>query len=315
MPVWQPQLPPHDVVTQKAMTGPQAHSALRHAVLQALVSSGASGVDTQVDIVDEIGSTNTALLDQARATGDVRPRLLMAWQQTQGRGRCGRSWASQPEASLTWSWAQRLQADDWSGLSLAVGVSLAQALDPCKEVAGVRSAPRLGLKWPNDLWLLDPQVPTGGRKVGGVLIETLSVGRQRVCVVGVGLNVAPLQGVDARELSSGLGHLRELIPSVQVSEVLLRVAPAVAHGLQRFEQQGFEVFRAEFERRDLLMGRTVVTTSPTPSAISTTPMPLTGSACGVGPDGALRLRDADGHLHAVVSGEVSVRPSPPDPRR
>jgi BirA family biotin operon repressor/biotin-[acetyl-CoA-carboxylase] ligase len=287
------------------MTGPQAHPTLREALLEALVSSGASGIDTQVDIVDEIGSTNTALLDRARSTGDVRPRLLMAWRQTQGRGRSGRPWASQPQASLTWSWAQRLQAADWSGLSLAVGVALAQALDPSDAQAGVKPAPRLGLKWPNDLWLLDPRAPMGGRKVGGVLIETLSVDRQRVCVVGVGLNVGPLQGVDPSALSSGMGHLQELIPGVQVAEVLLRAAPAVAKALNEFEQVGFEAFRAEFERRDLLMGRVVVTSGSAPT-------PLTGLACGVGPDGALMLRGADGHLHAVVAGEVSVRPSPPD---
>lgn len=314
MPVWQPQLPAHDVVSQEAMTDPEAHPSLRAALLKALVSSGASGVDTQVDIVEEIGSTNTALLDRARATGDVRPRLFMAWRQTQGRGRSGRPWASQPHASLTWSWAQPLQAADWSGVSLAVGVALAQALDPCEADAGARPAPRLGLKWPNDLWLLDRQAPLGGRKVGGVLIETLSVDRQRLCVVGVGLNVGPLHGVDASALSSGLGHLQELIPDVQVSDVLLRVAPAVARALNEFEQQGFQAFRAEFERRDLLCGRTVVTSGSTSaaSAASAALTPLTGLACGVGPDGALTLRDADGHLHAVVSGEVSVRPSPPD---
>ena len=70
---------------------------------------------------------------------------------------------------------------------------------------------RIGLKWPNDLWLLDG--PGRGRKLGGVLIETVAVGERRMSVVGVGLNVLP-QPV-ALDLSSGYACLQELQPDIE----------------------------------------------------------------------------------------------------
>ena len=92
-------------------------------------------------------STNTQLLERARLArprrvagdvraaaygrraGDTQPCLLVAEHQTGGRGRLGRVWQSAPGASLTFSLALPLTASDWSGLSLAVGVALAEALD------------------------------------------------------------------------------------------------------------------------------------------------------------------------------------------
>lgn len=260
---------------------------------------GALGTDaqrTQVEVVEEIGSTNTALLEHARATGDLRPRLLMAWQQTQGRGRSGRPWVGEAGASLTWSFAQVLKSSDASGLSLAVGVALADALDPIK----VSSAPRLLLKWPNDLWLRDAQAPLGGRKVGGVLIETTSVQRARWCVVGVGLNVRPLPAQAAQHFTTGMGALQELDPAWEAPDALMRAAPAVVSALATFERQGFAAFAPAYARRDLLQGRQVVTAGAGG---------LQGMACGVAANGALQLRTLDGQLRSVVSGEVSVRPA------
>ena len=110
--------------------------------------------------------------------------LLVAEAQTAGRGRLGRSWASQPGVSLTFSLGLPLAPADWSGLSLVVGVSVAQSLHP-----------QLQLKWPNDVWLQD-------RKLGGILIETATTkattpgpaGPGRQVVIGVGLNLAPREG-------------------------------------------------------------------------------------------------------------------------
>jgi biotin-(acetyl-CoA carboxylase) ligase len=100
-----------------------------------------------------------------------------------------------------------------------VGCALAEALDPAE--AG---PPRIGLKWPNDLWLIDPTEPRGGRKLGGILIETAPIPDAarpgRTCVVGVGLNVrrcSPRTGdlpVDAGPgdagFASGVAWLDEL---------------------------------------------------------------------------------------------------------
>jgi BirA family biotin operon repressor/biotin-[acetyl-CoA-carboxylase] ligase len=175
-------------------------------------------------------------------------------------------------------------------------VALADALDPLHET----QAPRLLLKWPNDLWLQDAQAPFGGRKLGGVLIETASAKGARWCVVGVGLNVRPLPAQITQDFTTGMAALQELDPTWEALEALMRVAPAVAGAMATFEQQGFAAFASAYARRDLLRGREVMTSGD---------QGLRGTACGVAPNGALQLRTPEGQLRSVVSGEVSVRPA------
>ena len=104
-----------------------------------------------VEVLPSIDSTSSELMRRARA-GLMEPVLLAADEQTAGRGRLGKGWHSKAGQSLTFSLALPLAPADWSGLSLAVGVSLAESLHP-----DVR------LKWPNDLWLHQ-------RKLGGILV-------------------------------------------------------------------------------------------------------------------------------------------------
>ena len=270
-----------------------------------------------VEVVERCASTNTALLERARVevrpepdnadvlvqrsvesaafgrrAADVQPCLLVAEHQTGGRGRMGRGWSSAPGASLTFSLSLPIAREDWSGLSLAVGVALADALDP-QTAAG--AAPRLGLKWPNDLWLMD--APARGRKLGGVLIETVSAGRVRLAVIGIGLNVRPLDEVDA---GSGFACLQEIDAQPDAPAVLHRAALPLARALRRFEAEGFAAFVADYARRDLLAGHTVRTTQQGVSE---------GIARGVDASGALQLQTGAG-LVAIHSGEVSVRLDP-----
>jgi len=228
---------------------------------------------------------------------DLSPCLLVAEQQTGGRGRLGRQWQSQRGASLTFSLALPYSPVDWSGLSLAVGVALADALDPA---AG---APRIGIKWPNDLWLLDGSeastagdVPPG-RKLGGILIETVAAAGQRVAVLGIGLNVLPF---DVAEASSGSACLHEFDATLTAPQVLARVAPPLLHALLTFEREGFAPFAARFATRDLLRGRPVRTTLAGVGH---------GVAVGVNEVGALLL-DTPAGRRELVGGEVSVRLQP-----
>jgi BirA family biotin operon repressor/biotin-[acetyl-CoA-carboxylase] ligase len=233
-----------------------------------------------------------------RRQGDTQPCLLVAEHQTLGRGRQGRAWHAAPGASLTFSLALPLAPADWCGLSLAVGVALADALDPPEPG---RSAPRIALKWPNDLWL--GEGPGRGRKLGGVLIETVAVGARRMVVVGVGLNIEPLPAPprEAGELASGYACLRELDPGITAPQALQRVALPLVRALQRFEREGFAAFAAAYQPRDLLRGQPVRVTAPRGEALAE------GVAESLGGSGALRVRDAAGALHEISSGEVSVR--------
>ena len=233
-----------------------------------------------------VDSTNTRLVERARA-GEAAPCLLVAEHQTAGRGRLGRVWQARPGASLTFSLALPLAPANWSGLSLAVGIALAEALDPPR----VGAPPRLGLKWPNDLLVVDPR---GHRKAGGILIETVTTDAARVAVIGVGLNLLP-QPVDAP--STGYGWLGEIDPALDAATALARVAPALLRALLAFEREGFAPLRECYATRDLLAGQAVTTT-------------LADAACGVADgvddEGVLWVR-AHGQRHPVGSGEVSVR--------
>lgn len=265
-----------------------------------------------IEVVASVASTNSVLLERARgprgdqtAGGappfgrraiDGRPHLLVAEHQSAGRGRLGRHWRSSAGASLTFSLALPLEADDWSGLSLAVGVALADALEPD---SGVR--PRIGLKWPNDLWLVDAEAANGvGRKLGGILIETVASEPRRRAVIGVGLNVLPLACEQAGEFGSGYAALQELLPGIDPPGVLARVARPLVEALQQFERKGLHPFIERFAARDVLRGRAVTATPGSGAA---------GLAGGIAEDGALQLDTGDGVLR-IGSGEVSVRLQP-----
>ncbi|WP_428421564.1 biotin--[acetyl-CoA-carboxylase] ligase [Methylibium sp.] len=247
-----------------------------------------------VEALVETDSTSTRLLERARG-GDSAPCLLVAERQTAGRGRLGRSWISDtaPAAtadgpgSLTFSLGLTLAPADWSGLSLAVGVALAEALHPSVK-----------LKWPNDLWLVDDSPPGApGRKFGGVLIETLALaGGGRYAVIGVGLNLdAPAAQAAFTQPAAGW---REIEPLARAPELLARLAAPLLGALIVFEQQGFAAFAKRFAARDALAGKPVQTSQPGAES---------GRADGVDERGALRLQTPQGE-RLIGSGEVSVRP-------
>ncbi len=272
MPLRQPALPRHDARAEAVNTG-------RAPILATLR-------------VAETGSTNADLLAWAREAAPgtaLEPRLLVADRQTAGRGRRGRSWHGAPGASLTFSLAWPVAGTDLSGLSLAVGVALADAIDPRPA-----SALHVGLKWPNDLWLVGDD--EAGRKLGGVLIETAPFGSGRVAVVGVGINVLE-QRVDGA--ASGVAWLREIDSGATPDRLLEQLVPALVDALHTFEQSGFAAFLPRFAARDLLRGKTVRCGADGGTRIE-------GSAAGVSASGELLVRTAGG-IERIVSGEVSVR--------
>ena len=279
------------------MNGPDPTGG-QQAALQALTRQ-AEGIwqavhphwpDFSVEVLPSIASTNTELMRRARA-GDRAPTLLVALEQSAGRGRRGKSWHSRPGASLTFSLGLPYQPVDWSGLSLAVGVSLAESLHP-----------EIRLKWPNDLWWR-------GRKLGGILIEAATLGAQRYAVIGVGLNVELPEPAQLRP-DAGLvdeaaavalppvppAALCELLAGRDAGQWLAAVVPALVQDLQAFERAGFAAFAARFAARDALAGLELRLSDG-----------QQGLAAGVGPDGALRLQTAAG-LVDITSAEVSVRP-------
>jgi BirA family biotin operon repressor/biotin-[acetyl-CoA-carboxylase] ligase len=127
----------------------------------------------RVEVLPETPSTNAVVAERARA-GEAAGLVVVAEQQTSGRGRLDRSWLSPARAGLTFSVLLRPSAPvaEWGWLPLLTGLAVARGLRARAEVDAV-------LKWPNDVLI-------GDRKVCGVLAEVAAEG---ALVVGVGLNV------------------------------------------------------------------------------------------------------------------------------
>ena len=250
-----------------------------------------------IEVVQSLDSTNSELTDRLRnasrvqqvrresRVNDLYPQLLVAIDQTAGRGRLGRRWHSAPGASLTFSLALPLRRADWSGLSLAVGLAVAEALDP--------AGGHIGLKWPNDL-LLGGAGGVPGRKLGGILIESVAVGDARAAVIGIGINVLPQPVAEA---DYGVAALKEVWPDATPQDTLTRIGEPLVRTLLAFERDGFAPLQEAYARRDVLRGQLVRT--------SDAAMPE-GVAAGVDADGALKVAGG-GQTRRVVSGEVSVR--------
>jgi BirA family biotin operon repressor/biotin-[acetyl-CoA-carboxylase] ligase len=250
----------------------------------------------RVEIAAEIDSTNTELMRRARA-GDTAPVLLVAERQTAGRGRLGRPWQSvqgagpgEQAVSLTFSLGLPFAPRDWSGLSLAVGASVADGLDPDGS-ADVR------LKWPNDLWMADD------RKLAGILIETASpvagavaagpAATPRYLVIGIGINIGPR---DAQGLRAPPAWVREWRPEATAPDVLRDIAAPLVRDVLAFGLRGLAPFAGRFDARDALRGREVDLSDGT-----------TGRCEGIGWGGELRVRTAAG-LQSITSSDLSVRP-------
>jgi BirA family transcriptional regulator, biotin operon repressor / biotin---[acetyl-CoA-carboxylase] ligase len=231
-----------------------------------------------IEVAPELDSTNSELMRRARA-GRCEPVLLATERQSAGRGRLGRAWASEPGASLTFSLGLPLTPADWSGLSLAVGVAVAEALHP-----DVR------LKWPNDLWLHD-------RKLAGILIESAgngTSGAHRYAVIGIGINVTPRP---TEGLSTAPAALQELLPDIDAAAALQRVAGPLVRAVLEFQRDGYSPFRRRFAARDLLAGRDLVLSDGT-----------SGVGGGTDERGGLLVHTA-GAVKTILSSEVSVRPT------
>ena len=203
--------------------------------------------------------------------------VVVAEEQTSGRGRRGRTWESSARAGLWWSLLLRpgVPAHRLGWLPLVVGVGVAR---------GVRSAVgvEVALKWPNDV-LMD------GRKLAGILAERLADGS---VVVGVGINVDQ----DEAELPEGGGSLRTSGISADRTAVLIDVLAAIAVTYREW-LAGADVIQ-EYAGLSATLGHDVRADLGDRVVI--------GHAVRLGPSGELVVVDAGGVEHELSAGDVTL---------
>ena len=221
---------------------------------EALPSAEELGLHTLVHLAST-PSTMDVVHAHARA-GAPAGLLVVADEQTAGRGRSGKRWASDVEQGLWMTLLERpADASMLRVLSLRVGIAIALAAEPLAEG-------RILVKWPNDLYI-------AGGKLGGILIEARW--REEVVdwvAIGIGINVRP---------PSEMKDAAALQPGTTRAALLRRVIPAVRAAVQGPAMLD-EAELAEWHRRDLAIGRKIVA-------------PVGGTVQGIAPDGALLVRE------------------------
>ncbi|MDB5746618.1 MAG: biotin--[acetyl-CoA-carboxylase] ligase [Massilia sp.] len=255
--------------------------------MNAATIAALSNTGVAVEVVEETGSTNADLLARAANSTEplTAPLLLVARNQTAGRGRAGRSWLSSGDASLTFSLAWRFDGGlaSLAGLPLAVGVALAETLE--------RLGVQVALKWPND-------VLREGDKLAGILIETRAApGGGTWAVIGIGLNLLMPDELEAR-----IGRNAASLPwlaRMDRDSLMAALLDGLAGCLHAFERGGFPLFVARWNLRHAWQGELV-------TILDGGAVLHEGVAAGVDDAGRLLLDTPAGRV-AVLAGDVSLR--------
>ena len=260
----------------------------RSRILKHLGSAAADFRDRLL-LLDETDSTNRHLAELIAHAKTLNGMACLAEAQSGGRGRRGRAWVATPYHNLMFSMAWRFPGGPGlvSGLSLAAGLAVLQALDEY----GVDGA---GLKWPNDvLW--------DGRKLAGLLadVQGESAGPTQV-ILGVGVN-GYISREDAERIDQPWVDLRNILGETADRN---RLAALLIRHLRRmfqvFTEKGFAPFREQWSSRHLYHGRRV--------RLIQGDREFSGTAEGIDETGGLIIRHAR-NRQVFHSGEVSLRPA------
>ena len=222
------------------------------------------------------------------ARGALNGEVVIAEQQTTGRGRMGRTWHSPPGVNFYGTFILRpdLALAETALLSLVAGLAVAETMELV--------APRIvSLKWPNDVWL-------GGRKAGGIIAEAVTDSNHRLdCVllgIGLNLNLAPEHIPEElrNRATSVMAATGRPCDRVEVAgELFSRLQSRYMEALNG----GFAAVRPAWERYSALTGRQVT--------VIDGQLRIKGTVMGIGPDGALLL-EAGGQQIRVLAGDVTI---------
>lgn len=254
---------------------------------------------------DSLGSTNIEAAQWARA-GAADLSLVVAGEQTAGRGRHGRSWHTPPGAALAFSLIlcpeslprhiDDLSSADQSILKRLTALGALAVSDGLQAYAAAQALsidPQI--KWPND-------VLACGHKLAGVLVESHWQGEQLTALImGIGINVAPPSVPPREQLSFPATCVDQVLgKSANRWELLHDVLKALLDWRDKLTSSDFI---QAWEGRLAYKGTTVRIT-----AVSSARPPLEGEILSLTDSGALRLRTPSGDILTLHSGQVHLRP-------
>jgi BirA family biotin operon repressor/biotin-[acetyl-CoA-carboxylase] ligase len=238
---------------------------------------------------DSISSTNDEALRWAE-TGAPHLALVVADEQTAGRGRLGRRWYTPPGSALALSLVLRPESLPAPSITRLTALGALAVCNALQEHLGLDSQ----IKWPND-------VLAGGRKLAGVLVEIDWQGDQpTAAILGIGINIAP-ESVPAEHdlLFPATCVETELGIPVTRWELLEAILRALLGWLPHLDSAEF---LAAWETRLAYQGKTV-------QVYTGGKVPLEGQLLGLESDGALRLRLPSGEIKSIQAGELHMRPA------
>ena len=248
-------------------------------------------IGASLSVHEEVDSTNRILADLARA-GASHGTVVVAESQTAGRGRLGRPWVSPRGvnlyASILLTPANASSAITWIPLLAAVAVVRA-----IKTLTGLS----LKVKWPNDVLV---HRDGGGRKLAGILVEAISSGQAgaRAVVVGIGINVnMPPEAFPEDLRSSATSLLIETGHSIERAPLLAALLGELERLHDQFRDQGADGIAAVYEAMCATLGKPVRLELVGSGQVE-------GTAEGLAPDGALRLRTGEGKILEIRAGDV-----------
>jgi len=250
----------------------------------------------QIVVADSIGSTNDECLKQVNAQIQEQSEdqkqdsvLVVAEQQTSGRGRRGKQWYSPYASNLYMSFSQRFDQGvaSLSGLSLVVGIAVANVLVR----NGLQDA---RLKWPND-------IQVANKKLGGILLElTGEIAGPCYAIMGIGLNLN-MPADAGQAVDQPYTDLISAAPagSWEKNGLAADIVNELCEVTQVFRQRGFAPFLSLWMERDAYLGQDVIISSASSRVDS-------GIHTGVNTDGSILLKTAEG-LKPFSGGEISLR--------
>jgi BirA family biotin operon repressor/biotin-[acetyl-CoA-carboxylase] ligase len=240
-----------------------------------------------VKYFDSIGSTNSEAL--AWATHDAKDlSLVIADEQTAGRGRLDRKWFTPRGTALACSLILRPTAEEKPYLTRIVGLAALAVADALRTRGLVAQ-----IKWPNDVLL-------NGHKVAGILVESVWSGEEVDCVViGIGVNVLKGAVPSADLLQFPAASLEDALGADIERERVLHDILAAFIALR--PHLGIDSFIAAWEKALAFRGESVQVEQGDGDGV-------TGKLIGLEPDGSLRISAKDGKSVTVRFGDVRLRP-------